>query len=391
MDFTQEQIKEIILSFASGREKFIEFIKIMLDSFMYHERALYVDEKEDEQCNGFRYRDITSNGFTFSLRIPRSRSGNFQPIILGLIKKENEEKAKLFNLLYTKGLTTEEIGEISESIYGRTYSKQQVSYLSNHCRKDVESWFKRKLSSHYLVVYIDATFINTRRGSSVSKEAYYTILGVNEDGRREVLSIKNYPTEGAFGWEEVISELKERGVEKIDLFVSDGLAGIENSICKVYPNSSHQLCVTHLKRQIINNVNNKDKNVISQELLEVFARGDNNMNSLQGYKNFITFVEKWEKKYPHMKKYKNQRNIAYFTYMDYNPEVQKFIYTTNWIERLNRDYKRTIKMRTSMPSPESVLFLLGSVAIEATESRYNRIIPQFKNWRKLNNEYSNRI
>ena len=83
----------------------------------------------------------------------------------------------MLNLLYTKGLTTEQIGEISETIYGRTYSKQQVSYLSNSCREDVDQWINRSLSSHYLAVYIDATFIATRKDKQVSKEAYYTILG----------------------------------------------------------------------------------------------------------------------------------------------------------------------------------------------------------------------
>ena len=98
---------------------------------MKHERYLFVNDNEYEQCNGFRSRRWYSHGFEFSLRIPRSRSGNFYPVLLGLIRSESEERAKLFNLLYTKGLTTEQIGEISETIYGRTYSTQQVSYLSN--------------------------------------------------------------------------------------------------------------------------------------------------------------------------------------------------------------------------------------------------------------------
>lgn len=134
---------------------------------------------------------------TFSLRIPRSRSGNFYPVLLGLIGNESEECAKLFNLLYTKGLTTEEIGEISDCIYGRSYSKQQVSHLAGSCRDDVDWWLGCRLSSRYLAVYIDATFIATRRDREVSKETYYTMLGVLENGSREVLTGVNHPTEGA--------------------------------------------------------------------------------------------------------------------------------------------------------------------------------------------------
>ena len=182
---------------------------------MNHKRKLFVKKHESEQCNGFRSRRWYSHGFEFSLRIPRSRSGNFYPVLLGLIRSESEERAKLFNLLYTKGLTTEQIGEISETIYGHTY-KQQVSYLSTNCRKDVEQWLNRRLSSHYLAIYIDATFITTRRDKQVSKEAYYTILGVLEDGSREMLSVVNHPTEGAICWKEELEELKERGVTQID-------------------------------------------------------------------------------------------------------------------------------------------------------------------------------
>lgn len=101
--------------------------------------------------------------FEFSLHIPRSRSGNFYPILLGLIRCESEERAKLFTLLYTKGLTTEQIGEISETIYGRSYSKEQVSYLSSSCREDVEQWVNRSLFSHSLAIYFHLPLVEINR------------------------------------------------------------------------------------------------------------------------------------------------------------------------------------------------------------------------------------
>ena len=382
MELTQLQISEILSNYTSSSEGFVTLQSLIMNSLMKHERDLFVANTEHEQCNGFRSRRWYSHGFEFSLRIPRSRSGNFYPILLGLIRSESEERAKLFNLLYTKGLTTEQIGEISETIYGRTYSKQQVSYLSNSCREDVDKWLKRSLSSHYLAVYIDATFIATRRDKQVSKEAYYTILGVLEDGSREVLSVVNHPTEGAICWKEELEALKERGVTQIDLVVSDALQGIENAVCAAFPQASHQFCVAHVKRQILNCVSHKDKPQMAEELNEVFTLENKEMGSLSGHKLFITFVAKWEKKYPILKKYKADRNIAYFTYMDFPVQVQRCIYTTNWIERLNRKYKRTIKMRTSMPSDKSVLFLLASVAMEETKTTYSRKNYQCKFWKQ---------
>ena len=382
MELTQLQISEILSNYTSSSEGFVTLQSLIMNSLMKHERDLFVANTEHEQCNGFRSRRWYSHGFEFSLRIPRSRSGNFYPVLLGLIRSESEERAKLFNLLYTKGLTTEQIGDISETIYGRTYSKQQVSYLSNTCREDVDKWLKRSLSSHYLAVYIDATFIATRRDKQVSKEAYYTILGVLEDGSREVLSVVNHPTEGAICWKEELEALKERGVTQIDLVVSDALQGIENAVCAAFPQASHQFCVAHVKRQILNCVSHKDKPQMAEELNEVFTLENKEMGSLSGRKQFITFVAKWEKKYPILKKYKADYNIAYFTYMDFPVQVQRCIYTTNWIERLNRKYKRTIKMRTSMPSNKSVLFLLASVAMEETKTTYSRKIYQWKFWKQ---------
>ena len=233
-----------------------------------------------------------------------------------------------------------------------------------------------------MAVYIDATFIVTRRDKQVSKEAYYTILGVLEDGSREVLSVVNHPTEGAICWKEELEALKERGVTQIDLVVSDALQGIENAVCAAFPQASHQFCVAHVKRQILNCVSHRDKPQMAEELNEVFTLENKEMGSLSGHKQFITFVSKWEKKYPILKKYKADRNIAYFTYMDFPVQVQRCIYTTNWIERLNRKYKRTIKMRTSMPSNKSVLFLLASVAMEETKTRYSRKNYQCKFWKQ---------
>ena len=163
---------------------------------MKHEWDLFISKSAHEQCNDFRSRCWYSLVFEFSLRIPRSRSCNVSPILLGLIRCENEEHAKLFTLLYTKGLTTEQIDEISETIYGRSYSKQQVSSLSSSCREDVDQWVNHSLFSHSLAIYIEATFIATRRDKQVSKKTYYTILGVLEDGNREVLSVVNHLSEG---------------------------------------------------------------------------------------------------------------------------------------------------------------------------------------------------
>lgn len=118
-------------------------------------------------------------------------------MILAVIRRESEEKATIFYELYRKGLTTEQIGEVAEIVFSRHYSKQHVSCLTTRCKEDVEAWLSRRLSKQYLVVYIDATYVSTRRDGSVSNEGYYTILDMLPSGKREVLSVVNHPTERA--------------------------------------------------------------------------------------------------------------------------------------------------------------------------------------------------
>lgn len=381
MELTHDQISEFILKATSSSDSFNKLIEVILNSLMHHERRMFLDETADSG-NGFRPRRFCYGHYEFHLKVPRTRQGSFYPVLLAVIKREDEERARLFTSLYSKGLTTEQIGEVAEELYGKHYSKQQVSYLSRSCAEEVEAWLNRELSSRYLAVFIDATFSPIRREDSVRREAYYTLLGLLPDGRREVLGIVNHPTEGAINWKQELLALHERGVRQIDLIISDALTGIENAVAASFPMAKHQLCVTHLKRNMAALVPYKKRAMLMEELKEIFPMEQKGKSVMQQYQQFCNFVEKWSKAYPGFSKFKHERNIAHFTYLQFPPQVQRMIYTTNWIERLNRDYKRVLKMRGTMPSPQAVLFLLGEVARSKTETTYSKKIPYIGEWRE---------
>src|SRR5690606_25702723 len=145
------------------------------------------------------------------------------------------------------------------------------------------------------------------------------------------------------------------------------LSGIENSIQKVFPNATIQLCTVHLTRGILAKVKPADKQAVAEDMKAVLHPDNDNDKPKQGVQRFEKFVNKWIVKYPSFKKYQDSRYALYFNYLNYETAIRRMIYTTNWIERLNRNYKRTLRMRSSMPSPESVLFLLGSVAMDRPE------------------------
>ena len=328
MKLTVEQRSEIISEMASSEAGFNELMRVLLDSFSKQERALFLDEHKGEQGNGFRPRRWRGHGYSFQLRIPRTRSGAFQPIILGILAAQESERALLFHELYSRGLSCEDIAEVGRRIYGHHYSKQQVSRLSEACYEEIQEWLARRLSSHYLAVYIDATFCSTRRDGSVSKEAYYTMLGLLPDGSREVLTVVNHPTEGAIAWEMELEALKERGVEQIDLIVSDALSGIENAVCSAFPTALHQLCVVHFKRKVLNTVSTKDKAEVGEELKALFPVEHTDISPLAAYENLRAFARRWSKKYPSLARLDRERNAPYFTYLRFPKSVRRMIYST---------------------------------------------------------------
>ena len=379
MKLTQNQISEFITELTATSQGIQELFTVILNALMKHERTLWQQEQH-ESSNGFRPRRIRYKGLEFALKVPRTRDGGFYPFLLAILRDESEERDKLITDLYSNGLTTQQIGKIIGNIYSQTYSKQHISYLVRKTTQDLELWLARQLAARYSVLYIDATYVPTRRDGSVSREAYYSMLGVLPNGTREVLSIVNHPTEGAINWRSELNALKERGVEQVDLIVSDALSGIENAVSSAFPTARHQFCVAHLLREMSAHVSRKDAALLRAEFKEVLSIESSSVSSASQYAEFQQFIERWSNKFPSFRRYKNPRNMLYFTFLDYPCAFRRMLYTTNWIERLNRSYKRTLRMRGAMPNSDSVLFLLGSVAMQMTETTYARPIAIFKDW-----------
>lgn len=380
MKFTQEQISEIISEITTKESGMSGLIQLGLESLMKSERTLHNLQKDDVS-NGYRSRRVIHSGKLFELQVPRSRTSNFYPTLLGVLKDQEEEAQRVVFSLYSEGLTTLQVGKIYEQIYGKHYSKAQVSRLMNDAREEVGLWLKRKLERRYPIVYIDATYVLTRRDQSVSNEAYYVILGVKENSTREVLDVVNFPTESASNWSDIFDGLKERGLETIDLFVCDGLSGIENSITSSFNKADIQLCTVHLKRNLINKIKPKDKADMAKELKQLFDPLQE-ITPEQACHNFKNMIVTWTKSYPILKNYLKDRYALYFTYFKYEKQIRTMIYTTNWIERLNKDFKRVLKMRGAMPNADSVLLLMGNVA--KNRDKYDYKIYQFSESRLFN-------
>jgi len=299
--------------------------------------------------------------------------------MLMLTLKEEEEQIKnLCFELYREGLTTRRISSMLEKIYGKKYSKSTVSLMSQSFKEFMEVWRKRSLEQKYLILYLDALQAKVRR-ENVQGEAFYIALAVKEDHTREVIAIENQPTESAAGWDELLCNLHKRGVREIDLVVADGITGLENAVLSTFPKASFQKCVTHFKRNILYKVRPSDKAFIAAELASIFDIEDNAYTKSAAYARATKMSNKWNRKYPFLKNQLNKNNLrCYLTCLDFDFKVRSMLYTTNWVERLNKTFRRALKIRNSMPSVDSVLLLLSAIAYDAGQRVYSYPIHNLK-------------
>ncbi len=366
------QLQAVLNNLVKEKAGLNTLMEVTLNAFMKAERDQFLPDSPNNKGNGYRKVNGLGISESLALRIPRDRLSQFRPIILEIMRESNSQLEELCFELYSKGLTTRDIEDVTSSIYGKKLSSSKISNINKAFYEDMKLFRKRQIHEHYPIIYIDATFINTRRVDSVSKEAYYIVLGVKPNMKREVIGIYNQPTESANNWKEIFQDLKNRGLKQCDLLVSDNLSGINSVVELQFEGITIQQCVLHLKKNILKKVLMKHRSEIADDLKVVFDMDKTDDTLEKAYKRANKFAEKWSKYYPHVKKFSDENEIKYyFSYLKYHPKIWRMIYTTNWIERLNKSIKRTTKIRNSMPSVNSVLTLISKVSMDKNHTTYS--------------------
>jgi putative transposase len=216
-----------------------ELVRGLLEALMREERAMYL-ETHPTSANGYYTRDLlTLVGPVEDLKVPRVREGDFHPRILPYRKRASLELSEIILALYAVGVSTRKISHFLEGIYGAFYSPQSISRLIQVTEEEVKAWRERPLSEEYCAVFLDGTFLSIRRGKT-AKEPVYIALGIKPDGRRESLGFWLFGAEGesARNWEEVLKDLKRRGVQRVRIFITDDLPGLEEAIKKIFPDAA---------------------------------------------------------------------------------------------------------------------------------------------------------
>jgi len=382
---TKKQLGEAIKTELQKENGLNDVFKLTLEGLMYLERSELLKDSEGNKGNGYRFKNSIGFGEGFRLSVPRDRLGVFQPYILELLKEdENRIKDACFEL-YAKGLTTKDVGSVIKKLYGKNYSESSITNITKSFYGEMDQWRNRVLEPNWAVVYIDAIFVKVRR-DTVQSEAFYVLLGLKEDMTREVLGIYNYPTESSSSWVEIAQNLKSRGVEKINLWVSDDLTGIEDALQREFPTTPLQSCIVHYQRGLIRHIRPIHKSEFGKDLKEIFQPNRSDDTKAKVQSRMKDKAEKWEKIYPKiaskmLKDSKNKHTL--FEYLNYNYQVRSMIYTTNWIERLNKCFRKTLKVRGSLPSIDSALVLMTKTAMDMESGVYSYKIHIFEKDEKL--------
>ena len=304
--------------------------------------------------NGTSKKKILTELGDVDIAIPRDRNGEYEPQIIKKHQRRFEGFDDQIISMYGRGMTTRDIQGHIKDIYGVDVSPDLISNVTDEVLKDVNEWQNRLLDKTYPVVYFDALVVNGRTEGKVAKKAVYVALGLNMQGKKDVLGLWIGESEGAKFWMGIMTELKNRGVGDILIACIDGLKGLPEAINAVYPQTHIQLCIVHMIRNSTKYVSYKERKIICADLKQIYSA----VSEKQGLDALDDFAEKWDGKYPMISKsWKNNwANLSEF--FAYPPDIRKIIYTTNAIESLNFSLRKVTKNRSAFPNDDAIFKIM---------------------------------
>lgn len=357
-------------------------IKEMMETEMDHHLGYEAHQRSNNtnSRNGYKPKAVRSHYGEVQLEVPQDRESSFEPQIVHKRQKDISQIDEKIIAMYAKGLTTRQISEQIEDIYGFEVSEGFVSDVTDKLLPEIEDWQHRALASVYPIVFIDAVHFSVKDNHVIRKLAAYVILGVTMDGHKEVLSIQVGQNESSKYWLGVLNELKNRGVSDILVLCADGLAGIKESINVAFPNTEYQRCIVHQVRNTLKYVSEKDKKAFATDLKQIYHA----VSEEQGYAVMQEIAEKWHEQYPYAMKSWEMNWDVISPIFKFSANVRKVIYTTNAIESLNSTYRKLNRQRSVFPSDTALLKALYLATFEATK----KWSMPLRNWGKVYGELS---
>ena len=369
-----EDIQSALKDLLGGTIK--EMMEAEMDEHLGYEKSERSDS--DDYRNGYKAKRINSSYGSMDIKVPQDRRSTFEPQVVKKRQKDISDIDQKIISMYAKGMTTRQISETIEDIYGFETSESFISDVTDKILPQIEDQQNRPLDEVYPILYIDAIHYSVRDNGVIRKLAAYVILGINTEGKKEVLTISVGDNESAKYWLSVMNELKNRGVKDVLIICADGLTGIKEAIAAAFPKTEYQRCIVHQVRNTLKYVPDKDRKAFATDLKTIYQATDEK----KALAALERVTEKWTPKYPNsMKRWKDNWD-AISPIFKFSTTVRTVIYTTNAIESLNSTYRKLNRQRSVFPSDTALLKALYLATFEATKKWTSTI----RNWAQFDIE-----
>ena len=371
-----EDIQEALKDLLGDTLK--KMLEVELDEHLGYEKGQ--KSSSTNSRNGFKDKKVRTHYGEVNLSVPQDRESSFEPMVVQKRQKDISRIEQQIISMYARGLTTRQISDQIEEIYGFDVSESFVSNVTNKILPEIMDWQNRPLDDVYPIIFIDAVHFAVRHEKIIKKLAAYVVLGISKEGKKEVLGLYIGENESSKYWLGILNELKNRGVKDILIMCADGLSGIKESIQVAFPDTEYQRCIVHQVRNTLKYVSHKEKKSFAADLRSIYTAPTEE----KGHETLLEVQKKWEDRYPNsLKSWIKNWDILSPIYK-FSPDVRKVIYTTNAIESLNSTYKRLNSQRSVFPSDQALLKALYLSTKKATEKWKTPL----RNWGKVYGELS---
>ena len=391
-DLLEELIKQL-----EGKEDFYELrdalFKRGVEALLDSELTAHLGYKKGKKPqttnirNGYSEKTLKTSDGEHKIKVPRDREATFDPVIVPKHKSMSQELEDAVMLLYAKGMSNTDIIDFISQTYGVEYSPSQVSVITNQLLEDIREWQQRPLQDQYAVVWIDAIHYKIRQEGKVISKACMIVLGIDMDGRQDIMNMTIVENESASAWTNILDDLNSRGVKDILFLCSDNLTGLDKAVEAIYPKSVHQVCIVHQIRNTLKYVSYKDRKAIVKSIKGIYQAS----NEEAAKEGFEKFKADWNDKYPMAVKSweTNWENLTAF--LEYPKVIRKLIYTTNIIESFNASLRKYTKNKRVFPTDDAAL---KSIYLAAQQIRKKWMKSRF-GWPQIYNQlyiyFENRI
>jgi len=340
-----------------------------MDTHLGYSKYDRENKKTDNSRNGYSSKEVYGKSGNFRINVPRDRDSSFEPKLVKKREKDISNTEDIILLLYQKGLSTREIKDYLLKVYNYDISPETISNITNRVLEKAKEWQNRPLEEIYPIVFIDGLVCKVKEDGEVKNKTVYIMIGINLEGRKDVLGIWILEVETAKFWLNILNELKNRGVKDILIVCSDNLPGIESAVKGAFPKSEIQVCIVHQLRNSLRLVSYKDLKEVSKDLKEIYQAPTEEMALMA----LDRFEEKWGKRYPYIVNSWRNNWESLATFFKYPPEIRRLIYTTNPIESLNSQIRKLNRSRVIFPNDEALFKGVYLAVMEVTEKWTGKI------------------